>query len=109
LVIGLLTALVLWRGIGPRALALAAGVLLAGVVPLLYAILLPEDRGGFNSTYAADLIAAHWVALAACVLLALALWRTLVGARPGAVSTARGRSGGRAGEPAGAGAPAARP
>jgi MYXO-CTERM domain-containing protein len=33
--------------------------------------------GGHNSSYAADALGAHWVAVAAFVLLALALWRML--------------------------------
>ncbi|MBX5442867.1 MAG: hypothetical protein IRZ32_15245, partial [Solirubrobacteraceae bacterium] len=80
-VIGPLVALVLWRGIGARALALAAGGLLAVVVPVLYLAIPVEDKGGFNTSAPMDRIAAHWVAVAAIVLLALALYRTLAGAK----------------------------
>jgi len=76
-------ALILWRGVGARALVLAAGALLGVVVPVLYLVLAPEDRGGFNFNYAADLIAAHWVGVAALVLVIVALARTLATARAG--------------------------
>jgi arabinofuranan 3-O-arabinosyltransferase len=75
--IGALVALVLWRGVGARALSLAAGALLAVVVPALYFAVRPENHGGFNGKYGIDLIVAHWTALGAAVLLGLALWRTL--------------------------------
>jgi hypothetical protein len=72
-----LLTLVLWRGVGARPLALAAGGLLA-LEPLIYVLFEPEKRGGgYNTNYATELIGAHWVAVAAFVLLALALWRTL--------------------------------
>ena len=90
-VIGPLVFLLLWRGISVRMLTLAAALLLGVVVPVLYLVLMPDDLGGFNSEYAVDLIAAHWVSVAAFVLLVLALWRTL--------STARDRPGGRARAP----------
>ena len=51
----------------------------------------PVDLGGFNSEYATDLVGAHWLALAAFVALAVALWRGL--------STASGANRVRAGEP----------
>jgi arabinofuranan 3-O-arabinosyltransferase len=82
-VLGPLVGLVLWRGIGARTLVTAAVALLAFVVPLVYVLAPAEDGGGYNSGYARDLIGAHWVGVAAFVLLALALWRSL--------STARGR------------------
>jgi arabinofuranan 3-O-arabinosyltransferase len=90
-------ALLLWRGVSTRALALAAGALLGIAVPLLYLVLKPPDRGGFNSEYALDLIAAHWVAVAAVALLLVALARTLAG-----VSRARAPSDARAASPAAA-------
>ena len=68
--------LVLWRGIGAGALALAAGGLLL-LEPAVYLLLMPEDKGAYNFNYPIDLIAAHWLAVAAFVLLALSLWRTL--------------------------------
>ena len=100
-VIGPLVALLLWRGASVAQLSAAAAALVGLVVPALYLVLLPDDLGGFNSEYPADLISAHWVAVAAFVLLALALaW---------ALSTARGRSGGRAAAPAGAAEARSRP
>jgi hypothetical protein len=91
---------VAWRGIGPRALALAGGALLAIAVPVLTALVRPENRGGYDPEYASDGIAAHWVAVAGVALLVLALARTL--------STARARRGrARAARPSD-GAPPAR-
>ena len=81
LVAGPLIALILWRGVGTRSLILAAGALLAVAVPAVYALFLPRDRGGFNSDYAPDLLGAHWLGVAAWLLLALALLRTLPLAR----------------------------
>jgi hypothetical protein len=75
--IALGVALVLWRGVPPRTLALAAGALLAVVVPILYLAISPRDPGGYNSNYAVELIAAHWVGVAAVVLAGLALCRTV--------------------------------
>jgi arabinofuranan 3-O-arabinosyltransferase len=103
-VIGPAVAFALWRGIGARTLSLAAGGLLAVVVPVLYLVDTPPDHGGFDSNYAIDLIAAHWVGVAAVVCLLLALFRTLAGVRPKRLSTARDPSGARAREPVGAGA-----
>lgn len=80
-VIGPMVAFVLWRGIGARQLALAAGFLLAVVVPILYLVVPVEDRGGYSTSAPMDRIAAHWAAVAAIVLLALALYRTLAGAK----------------------------
>ncbi len=69
--------LILWRGIGARALTLAAGALLALAVPVLYVLFPGPDRGGFNPEYAVKHLGAHWVAVAAYVLLVAALARTL--------------------------------
>ncbi|HEU4657644.1 MAG TPA: alpha-(1-_3)-arabinofuranosyltransferase family protein [Capillimicrobium sp.] len=80
-VIGPAVAFVLWRGIGARQLALAAGALLTVVVPVLYLAVPVEDRGGYNTAAPLDRIAAHWVAVAAIVLLLLALYRALAGVR----------------------------
>jgi hypothetical protein len=76
-----LLTLILWRGAGSRLLTLAAAALLGIVVPLLYLVLTPEDRGGFNFEYSTELIAAHWVAVGAVVLLMVACWRMLAAAR----------------------------
>jgi arabinofuranan 3-O-arabinosyltransferase len=84
--------LILWRGLGAGLLLRAAGALLLVVVPLLYLAIPPEDQGGYNTQYAVDRIAAHWVTAAAWALLVLALWRML--------SAARRPSGGRADGPA---------
>jgi hypothetical protein len=81
--------LALWRGVPARALTLAAGALLVVGVPLAYLLSRWDDRGGYNTYYAVDHRAGHWVAVAAVCLLALALIRTL--------SRARGR--GAAGPP----------
>ena len=77
---------VLWRGIGARALALAGGALLGLAVPLLYVLVRPENRGGYNPEYAIDLIAAHWVAVAGVALFMLALSRAM--GRPGRARSA---------------------
>jgi hypothetical protein len=76
-VIGPVVALLLWRAVGPAALALAAGALTAIVLPAIYLLFPPDDDGGFNSEFAADLTGAHWVAVAVWVLLALAVALTL--------------------------------
>jgi hypothetical protein len=78
------TFIILWRGIGTRALVAAAGALLLVAVPLLTLAIPVRDPGGFNFEYAHERIAVHWVTVAAVVLLILALARTL--------STARDRS-----------------
>lgn len=98
-VIGPAVAVLLWRGVGPAALAVAAGVLTAVVLPAIYLLFPPDDAGGFNSEFAADLTGAHWVAVAVWVLFALAVALT--------VSTASRRR--RAGAPPGAGAGSAAP
>ena len=80
-----LLTVILWRGAGAALLAGLAAGLLGLVVPLLYAILTPRDRGGYNFEYSVDLIDAHWVAVGALVLLMAACWRVLSAARePGA-------------------------
>jgi hypothetical protein len=73
--------LVLWRGVGVRALVAAAGGLLVIAVPVLTLAIGVPDRGGYNPEYAQDRIAAHWVAVAATILLMLALARALGAAR----------------------------
>ena len=62
-------------------------LLLGLVAPVLYLVVPVDDMGGFNSDYANDLIAAHWVAVAAWMLLALALYRSLVQLRRNRRST----------------------
>jgi hypothetical protein len=79
-VLGPLVALVLWRGVGARALALLGGGLLVVVVPVLY-LALPEADTGYETNWAVDHIAAHWVAVLAVSALGAALWRTLAAGR----------------------------
>ena len=79
--IGPAVALLLWRGVGARVLALAGGLLLAVVVPAVYLLFPSPDQGGYDFNYAVDLIAAHWVAVGGIVLIGLALWRTLAASR----------------------------
>jgi hypothetical protein len=73
-------AFVLWRGIGPRILIVGGAVLLGVVIPLLYLVIGPADEGGFAFGYSNSLLLAHWVAITAVVLLALASWRMLAAA-----------------------------
>lgn len=87
-------ALVLWRGVPAKPLAVAGGLLLALAVPLDYIVFPAPDFGGYNPGYAGDQVSGHWIAVAAWVLLALALWRVL--------STASRRRGGPSAERAGA-------
>ena len=72
---------VLWRGYGPRALAAAAGVLLLIAVPLAYLVGDPRDQGGYNFNYGVELIGAHWLGVAAVIMLGLSLWMTVAAAR----------------------------
>jgi hypothetical protein len=67
--------------VGSRLLTLVAAGLLGIVVPILYLVLTPRDRGGFNFEYSTELIAPHWVAVGAVVLLMAACWRMLAAAR----------------------------
>jgi hypothetical protein len=80
-VLGPIVALLLWRGVGNRALFLTAGVLLGVVVPALYLLVPVDNHGGYNSNYAGELVSAHWVAVVAVSLAALALVRSVVAAR----------------------------
>jgi hypothetical protein len=79
-VIGPVTALVLWRGISTRQMVTIAGALLAIVVPAVYLIFPATDRGGYGPAYPVERLGAHWITVAAVVLLILALARTLRGA-----------------------------
>jgi hypothetical protein len=82
-----LLTLILWRGVGARALTLAAAALIGVAVPLLYLIASPTDRGGYNFEYSLETIDAHWVTEGALVLLMVACWRTIADARGEAVSS----------------------
>jgi hypothetical protein len=75
--IGPAVALLLWRGVSPRLLISAAGALLAVVVPALYLLFPSTDRGGYDTAYPVEHLGAHWVTVAALVLLVLGLARTL--------------------------------
>jgi hypothetical protein len=86
--IGPAVALVLWRGASPRTLITAAGALLAIVVPAIYVVFPATDRGGYGPAYPVERLGAHWVTVAAVVLLILALARQLSTATRG--SGARG-------------------
>src|SRR5439155_14647833 len=79
-VLGPAVALVLARGIPARRLALAAGALLLIPVPVLYATA-GGDRGGYDTNYAVERIAAHWLGVLALCCLGAALWRTLSAGR----------------------------
>jgi arabinofuranan 3-O-arabinosyltransferase len=88
-VLGPLTFLVLWRGVPARTLALAAGAVLLLVLPVLHlAVGLPDH--GYDTNYAVQRIAEHWLAVGAIWALGIALWRTLAAGR-GDLSTARAR------------------
>jgi hypothetical protein len=76
-VIGPVVALVLWRGMSARAMILTAGALLAMVVPAIYIVFPATDRGGYGPAYPVERLGAHWVTVAAVVLLVFALARSL--------------------------------
>jgi hypothetical protein len=95
-VIGPAVALILWRGMSARAMILAAGALLAIVVPAVYVIFPATDRGGYGPAYPVERLGAHWVTVAAVVLLILALARTLSTAS----RSTRGRAAAEADAPA---------
>ena len=75
-ILGPLTFLVLWRGVSARTLALLAGAVLLVVVPVLHvAVGLPDQ--GYDTNYAVQRIAEHWLAVGAVCALGGALWLTL--------------------------------
>ena len=73
--------LLLWRRVPSRVLILAAALVLAVVVPVLYLVHPGQDHGGYSTYYGVTHLAAHWVGVGAFVFLALALIRTLRRAR----------------------------
>jgi hypothetical protein len=77
-----LLTFILWRALGSRLLTAIAAGLLGVVVPIMYAIISPRDRGGYNFEYSRDLLWAHWVAVLAVILLMVVCWRALAAARP---------------------------
>jgi arabinofuranan 3-O-arabinosyltransferase len=76
-VIAPVVALVLWRGMSARTMILIAGALLAIVVPAIYIVFPATDRGGYGPDYPVERLGAHWVTVAAIVLLVFALARSL--------------------------------
>lgn len=72
-----LVTLVLWRGYGAATLTWIAVGLLGIVVPLVYLLHSPPDQGGYNFDYSVKLIGAHWIGVAAIVLLAIATWQSI--------------------------------
>ena len=66
---------------GAPADARGAPRLLGVVVPILYAVISPRNRGGYNFEYSIELIWAHWVRVVALVLLMVVCWRSLAAAR----------------------------
>ncbi|MGI8633630.1 MAG: alpha-(1-_3)-arabinofuranosyltransferase domain-containing protein [Solirubrobacterales bacterium] len=80
-VLGPLVALVLWRGIGPRALTYAAAAVLGVAVPAVYLLFGPADNGGYNANYATELLGAHWLGVVALTLLGLACAATVIAHR----------------------------
>ena len=72
-------AVIAWRGISDRALGIVAALLLGVGVPLAYVVAAiihdDEGRGGNSTDFGANRMAAHWMALAALVALALLLVR----------------------------------
>jgi arabinofuranan 3-O-arabinosyltransferase len=74
-------AAIAWRGISDRALGFVAALLLGvGVAPAdVVAAIIGDDegRGGNSTDFGANRMAAHWMALAALIALALLLVRTL--------------------------------
>jgi arabinofuranan 3-O-arabinosyltransferase len=76
-----LLAFILWRGYAPRVLVTIAAVLLGIVVPLLYLVVGARNQGGYAFAYSTDLLSAHWVGVAAVLLLGVAAWKTMAAAR----------------------------
>jgi hypothetical protein len=112
LAIGPVAALLLWRGISPRAMILFAAGCLAVVVPALYVIFPATNRGGYGPAYPIERLGPHWVTVGALVFLIFALARTLTTARPfmpRPASTATPPTRDRGAEEAAAPASAARP
>jgi hypothetical protein len=81
-------ALICGLGISVTTLTVTAGILLGLVVPVIYLVDLPPSVFGFDVSYALDLVDAHWVAVAAVVLLLVALARALIDIRSARRSTA---------------------
>jgi hypothetical protein len=91
--------LILWLGIGTRLLTWAAAALIGIVIPLLYVIESPRNRGGYNFEYSLDIIWAHWVGVAALILLIVACWRMLAATGAGRPAAGSPPAGERSAEP----------
>ena len=76
-VLGPLVALILRRGVPSRLLATVAGALLLVAVPVAHVAAGDDDPGGYDTNFAVDHIAAHWLAAGAIALLLVALLRLL--------------------------------
>ncbi len=68
---------ILWRGIGPRALAATSAALIGIAIPISYLIVQPNNEGGYNFGYSVDVIYGHWIGVGAIVLLGVSGWMTL--------------------------------
>jgi hypothetical protein len=75
--------LILWLGVGPRTLTAVAAALAGVALPIMYAIVSPKNRGGYNFEYSLQLFWAHWVGVAAIILLMVACSRTIAAAYTG--------------------------
>jgi arabinofuranan 3-O-arabinosyltransferase len=73
--------IILWRGIGPRALAATSAALIGVAIPISYIIAQPNNEGGYNFGYSVDVIYGHWIGVGAVVLLGASGWLTLAAAR----------------------------
>jgi arabinofuranan 3-O-arabinosyltransferase len=93
-----LLTLILWRGVRVPTLTRIAAGLLAVAVPLAYLITSPQNQGGYNFSYSSDLLWAHWIGVAAIVLVGLSTFWEIAAAR-------QRRRGGGAGGAGGAGSP----
>jgi arabinofuranan 3-O-arabinosyltransferase len=76
-----LLTLILWRAVPRATLTRIATVLLAVAVPVAYLITSPHNQGGYNFSYSSDLLWAHWIGVAAIVLLGLATFWEIAAAR----------------------------
>ncbi|MBA2506723.1 MAG: hypothetical protein H0V29_12415, partial [Thermoleophilaceae bacterium] len=70
-VIGPVVVLALHFGL-TRARLLSVAALGLAVVPLIYVVFPPENRGGFDFNFGAELLGAHWFAVAAVICLGIA-------------------------------------
>jgi hypothetical protein len=76
-----LLTLILWRGVRVPTLTRIAAGLLAVAVPLAYLITSPQNQGGYNFSYSSDLLWAHWIGVAAIVLVGLSTFWEIAAAR----------------------------